>query len=122
MITAEAIAHCDGDDIANQRIGTELGDLRERDVSRRDVDVENAGENQLQRTSLRAYHQIDARRIPFQAFVEGGGKQQQKRDRRYAQHQQRQVEQGRERAFPRVRVGDASKVHAAALKSKAALE
>ena len=117
MIAAIAVAERNGNDFADQRIAAKPFDFLERDVSRRHVDVVDAGEHELQRTALGADDEIDRRGVALEALVERSGEQQQQRDRGDTERKEQQVEQCRQRAAPGVGVGNAHEIHAAASRS-----
>ena len=117
VIAAIAVAERNGNDFADQRIAAKPFDFLERDVSRRHVDVVDAGEHELQRTALGADDEIDRRGVALEALVERSGEQQQQRDRGDTERKEQQVQQCRQRAAPGVGVGNAHEIHAAASRS-----
>jgi hypothetical protein len=56
----DIVAHRDRDDTRNVPMFAPAGDLGQRDVAGREIDLIDAGENQLQRTSLGSNDQVEA--------------------------------------------------------------
>ena len=77
---SETVAERERDRRGDQRVpGPALG-LGERDVPGREIDMIDAGQDQLQRAALGADHQVEAAGVPGQAVLKLGAEQEQQDD------------------------------------------
>ena len=93
----EVVAHRDRDRALDPRMLPPAGDLGERNVAGREIDLVDAREHQLQGAALGADHQVEAAGIAQEAVLELGAEQQQQHDRTDPQRQQDEIERGVER-------------------------
>src|SRR5207248_9002752 len=99
---AETIAKRYRNKLRNARIAAQAKRLIQRDVAGRRIDVKNASQHQLQRTSLRADDEIDALRVAREAAFELASEYQQQRDCPNTEHQQQQVQRARKTALANI--------------------
>ena len=92
--STETVAQCQRYHLRDQRIPAQCVDRVQRNVSRRNIRVIDARQNNLQRTALGADDQVDAGGVTGQARFEFARDEQRQRDRGHSQckhdyHQQR---------------------------------
>ena len=96
-IAAETVAERHWyDRLDHARLGQGSG-IGDADVAGRNIDVENARQDELQGAALGAHHHVDAARVAHQVILELLREQQQQRDGADAKRQQGQIERRVER-------------------------
>ena len=67
--TLKTVAQAERNDLRHQRMFLQFQHRLQRHVAGRHVDVEHTRQNQLHRTALGTYHQIDALQVALKGFV-----------------------------------------------------
>src|SRR2546427_10793755 len=99
----EAVAERNRNKLRYTRIVTQTECLVQWDVARRRVDVKDARKNQLERTSLGSYDEINALRVAREAAFQLAAGDQQQRDRADAEYQQQKIERSGKTALSDIR-------------------
>src|SRR2546429_4826858 len=107
----EAVAERNRNQLRYTRIVTQTECFVQWNIARRRVDVKDACKNQLERTSLGAYDEINALRVACEAAFQLAPEDQQQRDRADAEYQQQKIERSGQTALPDIRRAQAEQIH-----------